>query len=524
MIVKAIRLVIYLTAMMAPSRPGMLAGEALPPRALARIGDHRLYHGPGITCAALSPDGRRVASAAHYPSESSISDKERDAYDPVIVLWDAVTGKRLCEVRAPQAPIWKIAFSPDSKRLAAYWSRKSAGKKEGVGVFEVETGKLLWQRDDVRDFVSNLSYSSDGKQLWVSELRGPIRVWDLASGKQIRLWKPPPEVPPTKDKEGVCALCGVLSPDAKVVVWEMGLFSRTGAIFNSVAICVHDAATNQRLYQKKLGPKLRNLRSFAFFSDSKRFAADWDNTLTVWETATGKELQALKGPEKVRFALAPDGRHAAIYERDSRFLLLDLATGKPAWVLNDGFGWRASFFRKLSQVFSADGKSLLLATDSTLRLFDTATGKERGMFGHRTAIKPSFSADGRTLFTICAERRCSWDVSRKEPSLLANEPRRERRGEYGHSADDRLFLDGSEHHLRVRERATGRVLRELEDCDHERRAFYGWFSADATRLLVLYYSRNFREKYPEVFWLYDVKTGKASGHIKVGRPLSMGYP
>lgn len=64
MIDKTIRLLILLTAMMGPSRTEGLAAEPLPPRALARIGDHRFYHGPRITCAVLSPDGSRMASAA----------------------------------------------------------------------------------------------------------------------------------------------------------------------------------------------------------------------------------------------------------------------------------------------------------------------------------------------------------------------------------------------------------------------------------------------------------------------------
>src|ERR1700739_3123199 len=72
--------------------------ESLPPRALARIGDHHFYHGPDIQCAVLSPDGRRAASAANYAVYHHVGDKERDVYNRLIVLWDTNTGERLREL------------------------------------------------------------------------------------------------------------------------------------------------------------------------------------------------------------------------------------------------------------------------------------------------------------------------------------------------------------------------------------------------------------------------------------------
>jgi WD40 repeat protein len=121
MIDKLIQSLVLLTVMINLSQGSVLAEEPLPPRALARIGDHRFYHGPGITCAVLSPDGKRVASAAQYylSSRYLVTKKERVAYDPFIVLWDATTGERLHEMRVPHTPISHLAFSPDGTRLAA---------------------------------------------------------------------------------------------------------------------------------------------------------------------------------------------------------------------------------------------------------------------------------------------------------------------------------------------------------------------------------------------------------------------
>lgn len=470
-------------------RTGVLAAEPLPPRALARIGDYRFYHEPGIMCAVLSPDGRRIASTAA---------------DPVIVLWDAATGERLCQLRVPQKNGWCLAFSSNSKLLAAAYGNPPG--KFGVAVFEVETGKLLRQLGDFKREATYLQFSADDKQLLVSELRGPVSAWDTENGKQVRLWKPPSET---------LAVRGRLSPDNKVIAWELHLFRDRDGYADDLR--VHDADTDELLYKKEL----KHLWSFDFSSDGKRLAARCD-TFSVWDTATGKELAVLEVPKMGASVLTPDGRHAVIREARDRLRLWDLESRKPSRDLYPVFAPPSYGFFPTSQAFSADGETLLYITTSTLRLFDTRNGKERAVAGHRAPITPHFSADGRTLFTSCDERRCSWDVSsEKNPALLTHELRKAWEvGYWPHSADGRLFLDRPGLRVRVREAATGRILCELEHKDRTARP--GQFSPDATRVLLYepIDSRSFEP--PEVFRLYDAKTGKALGAIKPEDPAA--YP
>jgi WD40 repeat protein len=236
-----------------PRARALGAGE-LPPCALARLGSDRFYHGPWIGCAVLSPDGSRIASAAEAVSSRRLTDKERNAYDTLIVLWDAATGERVRELHAPHRPVSHLLFSPDGKRLAA---ECGGDDKEWVVVFEVKTGKLLRQLGSFKG-LGYLQFSADGKQLRVSEWCGPVTAWDAATGKQLRRWKPPPAVPPRKGKDSVGAVRGVLSPDGKVIVWEMGTAtrSRDGATTSvgrdAAGLRVHDAETNKRLDEKKL--------------------------------------------------------------------------------------------------------------------------------------------------------------------------------------------------------------------------------------------------------------------------------
>jgi WD40 repeat protein len=508
MIDKAMRALVLLIAIMGLRQTRSLAKEPLPPRALAHIGDHRFYHGPGIDCAVLSPDGRRIASAANYDYNANVTDKERDAYDPVIVVWDAATGERLRELRVPRGIIWRLAFSPDGKRLAAAYS--ISYPKANVVLFDVETSKLLRQLDEFPNEVIHLQFSADGNQVRVSEECGSVSAWDAATGKKLRVWEPPSVAPLRKDEDKERAVLGVLSPDGKVIVWETGTSPRV-----TFGLHVHDADSAKLLYQKKLQPPYRAWKSFAFSPDSRRFVTNEHNEgqLSVWETTTGKELMTLEIPKMHRFALAPDGQRAAIEEEGLRVRFWDLKTGKPSRDFCPGIAPLTCGIPQPSQVFSADGKTLLLASGSTLRLFDTRTGEERVVSGHRAPITPRFSADGRTLFTSCVERRCSWNVSSPSKSaLLTVKGRKSWDNPYlDHSTDDRLFLDLSESRLRVRETATGRILCELEKDDWN--VAFSQFSPDATQVLLCKI-KDRQALFPDLFRLYNTKTGKVLAEIE----------
>jgi WD40 repeat protein len=525
MIDKTIRSLILLTATMALPQTGVLAGEPLPQRALAQIGDHRFYHGPGIRCIALSPDGRNVASAACYADSDSVRNEERNDYNRLIVFWDAVSGERLRELRVPQGSVACLAYSADGKRLAA--SFEISDDKSGLVLFDVETGKRLRRLRDFPARINRLQFSADSKYLCVSEWGGSLSAWNAATGKRLRLWKPPPATASRKGKAGKHAVQGVMSPDGRAIVWEMCGYALGGCASSWMdGLRVHDALTNKPLYQKKF-PKPDSpsehhefVWSFAFTADGERLVADCEK-FVVWETATGTELKTFKVPGMVRFALSPDGRRAAIEEKgadreQSRLRLWDMESGKPLRELHSSFENKRSAPSRELPVFSADGKTLLLATDSTLRLYDAKTGAERALPGHRAAITPRFSADGRTLFTSCAERRCRWNVAGNKPIGLSNAARKSWEMEcLAQSADEQLFLDcPSEERIRVRETATGRVRHTLPEY-----ARFAEFSPDATRLL-LYYENS--ERYAN-FQLYDVKTGEKSGAInkvkQIGEPV-----
>jgi WD40 repeat protein len=450
-----------------------LQGQELPPRAVARLGDYRFYHGSSIELVALSPDGSRVASLAAKPSYfRHITDKDRDPFDRTIVLWDAVSGQRVRELQAPAKPVRSLAFSPDGKQLLAVCG---GSESKSFVFFDVDSGKIVEQFGELKEDFRHgdrQQFSADGKRLLICAGWDTVISLDIASRKVQRRWK----APATKSewvKENERVTRAVPSPDGKFITWHVDVLPDYGKVPPGVLvppwvpspsiIVVGDAVTDKILYRKDFGRD--QLDPFAFSADSRWFMTGSDKKVTAWETATGKELFSLADPSPDGIALSPDGRWALV-SGDWRCRLWDLETKKLVHELRGGIGY--SYQGTRGQIFSADGKIVVLWTDSTLRLYDTATGKERAASGHRAAgIMVRFSEDGNKLFSTCRETRCAWDVSPgKKPILLSHVPRKawEIGGcdEGAQSNDSRFFVDEVDHQIRIRATSTGLVVHELE--------------------------------------------------------------
>ena len=119
------------------------------------------HPGGEVMAVAVSPDGKRVASAAWL----------------TIKLWDVATGKELDTLKGFK--VKSVAFSPDGKTLAA------GGEGPWVRLFDVPTGKVKATLENGEDASRSwVAFSPDGKTLATGgSADGRIKLWDLSPSK-----------------------------------------------------------------------------------------------------------------------------------------------------------------------------------------------------------------------------------------------------------------------------------------------------------------------------------------------------
>jgi RNA polymerase sigma factor (sigma-70 family) len=141
---------------------------------------------------------------------------------------------------------------------------------------------------------------------------------------------------------------------------------------------------------------MHTISGLAFSADGKKvLSGSWDNTVRLWDAATGKELCRLSGSKDSfsSVAVSPDGALLAGGDMHRTLYIWDAATGKELRRVenleNTVFGLR----------FAPDGKSLAGLSGDTVRVWDAATGAElRRLKGPKQDMRPfAISPDLKTF-------------------------------------------------------------------------------------------------------------------------------
>ncbi len=507
------------------------AEKALPKHAIAQIGSYQFYHGPDVH-AVISPDGKRIASVGHQLIYSKLPREDFEKYERMLILWDASTGERLHEIEVPDSPVSQPKFSPDGRFVAVGYGQAIIGSA-GIAIYDVATGKI--QTNIEQRKINLVGFSSDGKSLLFSAggERDLIISWDIQKAEEARRAKHPEGLAdmlkkleyvwrkiPSSDAKYIATLLDV-GPDYST--FPRDPFIRVSPhIPRPTVLVISDGDTGKILYRKEFPEE--ELDRFVFSSDGKQFVTS-GKKVTFHDTATGKELFSLDVKEPYAVTLSPNGRWALINSSGSVVQLWNLETKKFAHEL-----FSSKLYIPSHADFSADGKRVVLTTLTSIRVFETATGKEALSPLHRSQVTPRFSDDGKTFLTTCHELRQSWDISNlTKPTMLKSTPRNTWEGVCGnlaggHSDDGRFFVGGYKDEFAIKDTATGKVIHKLPED--------GWsgqfsvFSHDSTKLAI---RRELWERppgggisssnEPESLWLYDTRTGKKTGSISLKNGL-----
>jgi len=206
-----------------------------------------------------------------------------------------------------------------------------------------------------------------------------------------------------------------------------------------------------------------------------------DQTLRLWDVASGKELRRFEGHRDAVTAVAfsADGRFAASGSRDRTVRLWDVASGRERGRLEGHTG------KVRCVAFTPDGKTILSGCeDATLRLWDADTGKElRRLVGHTADVTAvAFAPDGRQALSGSHDRSVRlWDVaSGKELRRLDGHTREVYAIAF--SPDGKHAASGGNDHLVcLWDVVRGRELRRLEG--HANAVIRVAFSPDGKQVL-----------------------------------------
>jgi WD40 repeat protein len=469
---------------------GDLHGDPLPPGALARLGTTRWRHSADVTFVAFRPDGKTLLTAAD---------------DNTIRLWDLGSGKEIRRfvppqpVAVPQLPGKKgkaaadqeaeiqaavqvmmvggnadsgfhLALAPDGKTLAA-------NNGNTIQLWEVDTGKELRQ---IQGPSSGLLFSPDGRALAARGGNGTIFLWATETGKEI--WKIEP--PPRKDNGGFVLVLGgggrseapgmAFTPDGKTLAAAIG---NNNPEAPSTAIKFLAVASGKETRQIK-APDGVFVSAVAFARGGKMLAFGGNNVVHVCEADGGKEIRQLKSPSGVAgLVFSPDGKTLAVRATNQRVRLWETESGKelhklgtteepapPSGELAFLIGDDGSFSGEARALaFSPDGKQLAAAAGSTVRIWETSTGKELPLLeGHwRAPAAITLLPDGKTVVSWGGDRVIRrWTIGGKSLGAF-QAPAKTTLAVF--SPDGRaIAMANADNTVRIHDTTTGKELQQIK--------------------------------------------------------------
>jgi WD40 repeat protein len=206
-------------------------------------------HAAGCTCVAFSPDRKRLASGDAYYNQSG-------QYEGRLCLWNVESGKLVREIQGTRGAIQRVLFTHDGKHVLA--------GADGVHVYEADTGRLVGEPFQAKSRIWGLALSADGRLLATADGNGPVRLWELATRREVPLPVP-----------NGSSFDVALTPDGRTLAFR-------GPKGEGVLFHWPSGATLERL----AGPAALGSR-FVFSADARRLATsvNTESSVLVWDVA-----------------------------------------------------------------------------------------------------------------------------------------------------------------------------------------------------------------------------------------------
>lgn len=373
----------------------------------------QLGHSARITSLVVMPDQK------HFLSGSP---------DKSIKLWEIDTGR---EVRTYNitVPFDEMVISPDG----AYALLTTGSELKLWDIGKAEVKKTLKGHTDK---ILHASIFSDGKYILSSSEDKTVKIWDSATGREMKSFDNQPAFDFSLSPDGkyVAFGKGASEGEGSTEIFEIATGKKVGAFLCTNPSCQdtkvvfspdgkyilsaseiikskskydlfgyeHDYVL--RLFDIKAGKEIKVFRghtefiwSVAFSTDGRYIIATDGRTLRQWDVSTGALLRNIPG---IVFSLAftPDGKNILSGSRGSRSWGIKLLDARDLKEVKT-FGGDAESYESVA--LSPDGQRAVLGGFKVVKLLDINSGRElKAIAGHGSWVTSVlFSPDGKYVFS-----------------------------------------------------------------------------------------------------------------------------
>jgi WD40 repeat protein/serine/threonine protein kinase len=296
-------------------------------------------------------------------------------------LWRLYHSDRLT-LRGHSAAVRCVRFTPDGKQLA------TCGDDQVARIWDTATGRELRTLRGPTGAVFCLAVSPDGARLVTGNKDGSLAVWDLGTGNRLRLLR--------RHTRSVNSVA--YSPDGTRIV----------SVSDDKSLILWDPRSGESL--RRIDAHRQGINGVAFSPNGKQIATAGDDRLVkVWD-AEGRLLRVLEGhTDQVNgVAYSPEGGRLVSAGEDQMARIWDTRSGRPLLELKGHTqGVDAA-------EFSPDGNRLATCgDDQTIRLWDATSGAEvKALKGHSDEIgRIAFSPNGKFIASASDDGTAKiWDL------------------------------------------------------------------------------------------------------------------
>ena len=327
-----------------------------------------------VTFVAVTPDRQLIVSGGD---------------DGIINVWRWQGGTRVRTVKAHENPIETLRLLPDGKRALS----ASTDETKALKLWDLQSGRLVRAFDDSN--ILRATITPDGRKAITASMGRKLNVWDIATGKKLRMIGVDYEHP----REDF-----VVFPDSRVLAQS--------SIYNVIQII--DLETGETV--REIAPPGMVPSAFKLTPDGSQIAwASEGKRLTMFDTHTAQPVRRLEdAPDELRtIAFTPDGARLLGVGGGIPFTVWDVQSGQIA----RSFGGKQFNVRSIE--VSPDGRHFISHGDE-LALWSLQDGRKVTVFGDN--ISATFGAEGDLLLNRPRVAGTNPDGSWERWTLKGREP------------------------------------------------------------------------------------------------------